>query len=74
MIKILLVEDDQSMGATLKERLGKEGYAAHWAGSKREALAIAAQESFDLYIFDVGLPDGSGFELARDLPIRPFIF
>lgn len=74
MTKILLVEDDQSLGATLKERLSKEGYAVSWAGSKKETMAFAANENFDLYIFDVGLPDGSGFELARDLPTRPFIF
>jgi DNA-binding response OmpR family regulator len=72
--KILLVEDDQSLGATLKERLGKEGYAVSWTGSRKETMALAEKENFDLYIFDVGLPDGSGFELARDLPTRPFIF
>jgi DNA-binding response OmpR family regulator len=72
--KILLVEDDQSLGATLKERLGKEGYAVSWAGSLKETMALAEKENFDLYIFDVGLPDGSGFQLARDLPTRPFIF
>lgn len=74
MTKILLVEDDQSLGATLKERLGKEGYQVSWAGSKKETMEFAARENYDLYIFDVGLPDGSGFELARDLPERPFIF
>lgn len=74
MTSILLVEDDQSLGATLKERLGKEGYEVAWAHSKKECLKISEKKNFDLYIFDVGLPDGSGFELARDLPPRPFIF
>ncbi len=74
MSKIMLVEDDQSLGATLKERLTKEGYAVSWAGSKKEALEYSARENFDLYVFDVGLPDGSGFELVRELPVRPFIF
>lgn len=74
MTKILLVEDDQSLGATLKDRLGKEGYAVAWAGSKKDALEFAAKDNFELYILDVGLPDGNGFELARELPSRPFIF
>lgn len=74
MTSILLVEDDQSLGATLKERLSKEGYEVSWTGSKKETMSVAEKKNFDLYIFDVGLPDGSGFELARDLPPRPFIF
>jgi two-component system, OmpR family, phosphate regulon response regulator PhoB len=74
MTRILLVEDDQSLGATLKERLSKEGYEVVWAGSKAESLKAAEAGAFDLYIFDVGLPDGNGFELARELPPKPFLF
>lgn len=74
MIRILLVEDDASLGATLRERLSKEGYVVALAASKKEALDLCSRDNFDLYIFDIGLPDGSGFELARELPKRPFIF
>ena len=70
--RILLVEDDASLGATLRDRLVKEGYEVTLAASKREALAQSGH--FNLYIFDVGLPDGTGFELARELPARPLIF
>jgi DNA-binding response OmpR family regulator len=74
MTKILLVEDDQSLGATLKERLGKEGYDVVWTRTKADSLKAAGGGGFDLYIFDVGLPDGTGFELARELPGKPFLF
>lgn len=74
MTRILLVEDDASLGATLKERLEKEMYQVVWARSKKESVAEVQKLGFDLYIFDVGLPDGTGFELARELPIKPFIF
>lgn len=74
MTKILLVEDDASLGATLKERLVKEGYGVVWANSRSEAKAASDQDAFDLYILDVGLPDGTGFELAKELPVKPFIF
>ncbi|HMN67824.1 MAG TPA: response regulator transcription factor [Bdellovibrionales bacterium] len=74
MTRVLLVEDDQSLGATLKERLAKEGFEVRWASSKKQALEFAGPTSFDLYIFDVGLPDGTGFELAGELPPKPFIF
>lgn len=74
MTHILLVEDDQSLGATLRDRLVKEGYGVVWACSKRDSLAASQKQAFDLYIFDVGLPDGSGFELALELPPKPLIF
>lgn len=74
MTRILLVEDDHSLGATLCERLAKEGYEVVWCRSKSETLTATEDGVFDLYIFDVGLPDGDGFELARDLPPKPFIF
>ncbi len=74
MTRILLVEDDPSLGATLKERLGKEGYDVAWASTKADAAREAGAGAFDLYIFDVGLPDGTGFELARELPPKPFLF
>lgn len=75
MTRILLVEDDHSLGATLRERLLKEGYDAVWARTKQAALEETAKQNFDLFILDVGLPDGTGFELAQRLPAsRPFIF
>lgn len=75
MSQLLLLEDDGSLGATLAERLVKEGYAVRWVRSLGEARAALARQSFDLAILDLGLPDGSGFEFAReakaagDLPV-----
>ena len=77
MTRILLVEDDRSLGATLHERLIKEGYEVVWRTDKRTSLAEHRQKPFDLYILDVGLPDGTGFELAKELGSakgRPFLF
>ena len=77
MTRILLVEDDRSLGATLRDRLGKEGYEVLWAENKKDALAAHHKTPFDLYIFDVGLPDGTGFEVAKEVKMggnRPFLF
>ncbi len=77
MTRILLVEDDRSLGATLQDRLHKEGFAAVWVTTKAEALSEHRKSPFDLYVFDVGLPDGTGFELAHELgsaQTRPFLF
>lgn len=74
MIKILLVEDDPSLGATLRDRLVKDGYDVTWANTMADASKAARDHAFDLYVFDVGLPDGNGFELARQVPPKPLIF
>jgi two-component system, OmpR family, phosphate regulon response regulator PhoB len=76
MKRILLVEDDQSLGATLNERLHKEGFEVELARSLNEARS-ALKKHFDLVILDVGLPDGSGLEFANEVKSKtqaPFLF
>ncbi len=75
--RLLLVEDDRSLGATMKERLAKAGYEAVWVDNLDKANKTFSGSKFDLVILDVGLPDGSGFEFARQLRSHsgvPFIF
>lgn len=75
MGNLLLIEDDKSLGQTLKERLEKEGYKVYWAMTLAQARTNLNQNRIHLIILDVGLPDGSGFELARELKGKwPFIF
>jgi two-component system phosphate regulon response regulator PhoB len=65
MTRVLLVEDDRSLGSTLAERLRKEGYEAEWAPTATDATRALGSGVWDLVILDVGLPDGNGFDLAR---------
>lgn len=65
--RILVVEDERNVGSTLVERLTHEGYDVAWAKSVEEASLELAARRFDLAILDVGLPDGSGFSVARSL-------
>jgi two-component system phosphate regulon response regulator PhoB len=67
MKRLLLVEDDRSLGATLCERLQREKYEVAWAETKQRALKKLSEGLWDLVILDIGLPDGSGFELARHI-------
>lgn len=67
MKSLLLVEDDNSLAETLSERLAKEGYHVQWADCVKSAELKVATVLFDLLILDVGLPDGSGFEIAKRL-------
>jgi two-component system OmpR family response regulator len=67
MAKILVVEDDQNLLATLKYNLGKEGYNAVTAIDGVEALDNARREKPDIIILDIMLPKLSGFEVCRIL-------
>jgi two-component system, OmpR family, phosphate regulon response regulator PhoB len=67
MKSILLVEDDRSLGATLRDRLAREGYEVSWVETKQRALKRFGESFWGLIILDVSLPDGSGFEIARHI-------
>lgn len=76
MKKILLVEDDRTLGDVLRSELAKS-YQVQWSQSKSEALESLKKDRFDLLILDIGLPDGNGFEIAESFtgPTRPlFLF
>lgn len=67
MARVLLVEDDVSLGRTLAERLEKERLTVQWVQSIADAKAQLGSNKWDLAIVDVKLPDGSGFGLARQI-------
>lgn len=75
--RLLLVEDDASLGETLKERLEKESYDVTWAQNFSMAMTKIKDARYDLVILDVSLPDGSGFDLGKEIrksSTAPFLF
>ena len=67
MDRILMVEDDLALGTALEFSLNDEGYAVTRAGSIREVRACLQQESFHIILLDVNLPDGSGYDLCKEI-------
>jgi two-component system phosphate regulon response regulator PhoB len=65
MSRLMLVEDDLSLGQTLTERLQKEGHTVSWMSTMTMAEEAFHNAQYDLLIVDVGLPDGSGFDFAQ---------
>ena len=66
--RVLLVEDDAMLSSSLAEQLAQEGdYAVVQAESCAEARQAAADGLYEFMILDVGLPDGDGRSLCREL-------
>ncbi|MBZ7928372.1 response regulator transcription factor [Campylobacter sp. LH-2024] len=65
--KILLLEDDLSLSEIIEEFLSDEGYEVCVCVDAQEALNLAYEKYFDLWILDVKVPMGDGFSLLKDL-------
>ena len=68
--RILLVEDNGDTAQTMKMLLGECGYVVETAGDVRQALKAVESASFDLLLSDLGLPDGTGYDLMQELRRR----
>ncbi|HEX4441055.1 MAG TPA: MASE1 domain-containing protein [Thermoanaerobaculia bacterium] len=68
--RVLLVEDHADTADAARELLNDISCEVVAAGSLSEALEAAGVQTFDLVLSDLGLPDGSGLDLMRDLRTR----
>ncbi|HEY1276836.1 MAG TPA: response regulator transcription factor [Thermoleophilaceae bacterium] len=64
---ILMVEDEESITVPLSEALAREGFDTEVAGTVAEALDAAERVQPDLVLLDLMLPDGSGYDVCRQL-------
>lgn len=77
MNNILYVEDDLSLIDGLKYTLETSGYMIDISRTVKEALTLFKQSQYDLLLLDVTLPDGTGFDICREvrkLSTVPIIF
>lgn len=74
-MQIFVLEDDNAIGMGLTYSLENEGYDVTLAKDVKSALNIINEQEFALYILDLTLPDGSGYDVCRrikeigDLPV-----
>lgn len=76
-MNIFLLEDDEAIGIGLMYSLKNEGYNVTIAKSVKEANEIIANKNFSLYILDLNLPDGSGYDVCKTIKEKgdfPVIF
>jgi DNA-binding NtrC family response regulator len=67
MIRVLIVDDEYQLLEAFKKKLSKEGMEVFTASNGQEAIAILKQETLDIGLFDIKLPDTDGVELLEKL-------
>jgi PAS domain S-box-containing protein len=69
-LRLLLVEDNEPTLQVMVDLLELAGHDVQAAPDLRTARSLAASHTFDLVVSDLGLPDGNGFDLMRELRER----
>ncbi len=65
-MRVLLVEDDPSLGEGIRTALRRAAYAVDWLHDGASALAAIRDGGFDLVVLDLGLPRKDGIEVIRE--------
>ena len=66
-MRILIVEDEYDLGAAVQERVRQDGHAVDWFMTLEDARAAVATVDYDFMLLDLGLPDGNGRDLLREI-------
>jgi two-component system response regulator QseB len=66
-MKIFMIEDDLAIGRALLSVFQDEGHSVVWCRMAADAVGRITAESFDAVLLDLGLPDGDGTTVLRDL-------
>jgi two-component system response regulator QseB len=69
-MRLLLVEDDRMLGATVERALRQQGHAVDWVQDGPAAEEAVAGEPYEAVLLDLGLPRKGGLEVLRDLRRR----
>jgi two-component system alkaline phosphatase synthesis response regulator PhoP len=71
-MRILLVEDEESIRTLLKFNLEMEGYEVLAAGNGKKAIDLVDQQHFDLLLLDIMLPEVDGLQIAEHVRLTQF--
>ncbi|NLI28380.1 MAG: response regulator, partial [Acetobacter sp.] len=66
-MKILIIEDESALGSAVRDRIRQAGHVADWFRTLADARAALQASSYDFLLLDLGLPDGNGRDLLREI-------
>jgi len=74
MAKVLVIDDENSIGALMSRVIERMGHTVEYAASLKTGMEAVHQEKFDIIFLDVQLPDGNGLKqlpVLQELPSAP---
>lgn len=66
-MRVLLVEDDPTIGNAVQDHLCAEGWSVDWSMTLESARSAVAIEAHDVILLDLRLPDGSGLDVLKHM-------
>ncbi|WP_247997890.1 response regulator [Brucella tritici] len=66
-MRVLLIEDDHTLGEAVRDRVAVDGHAVDWMQSLEDGVLSLASVAYGLILLDLRLPDGSGLNLLKNL-------
>ena len=66
-VKLLIIEDDRSLCRSINDYLKMEGHICEVAQTLHQAINKAEDNTYDCVILDIGLPDGNGLDIIREM-------
>ena len=66
-MRVLVIEDDTTLGHALQEFLAQQGYAVDWLTEGDQVAGAVSAQTYDLLLLDLNLPGRSGLEVLADL-------
>ena len=74
MAKILVIDDENAIGALMSRVIEQMGHSATYADTLKSGMRAVNEDNFDIVFLDVQLPDGNGLDqlpVLREMPSRP---
>ena len=69
-MRILLIEDDTTLGAAVRDQIASDGQSVDWVTRLDAAADAMSATSYDLLLLDLMLPDGRGIGFLKGLRTR----
>ena len=66
-MRVLLIEDDKSLGRAVRDHLVNQNNAVDWAATLEDADAAVSTTRYDFILLDLRLPDGSGLDFLKNI-------